>query len=165
MPLEPGLADHSPYLRFQLLCPRPPSSPSFHSLPPTQWSRITFTSTKPRLPISRLFSPITPPSKLALRLPRGIPYLSHLFISNHSSGHGEDRAPPGALSLFLSGPRLHWPASPLHTCLGSHFGPLHLPQPRSRRGRKNEDPRRSPMRSVPGSRVGRRRPLSPQSSS
>lgn len=85
-------------------------------------------------------------------------YLKPLLRARGGSGSSR-------CSLFLSGPRLHRPASPLHTCLGSHFGPLHLPQPRSRRGRKNEDPRRSPMCSVPGSRVGRRRPLRPQRSS
>lgn len=125
---------------------------------------ITFTSTKPPLPISRLFFNYSIKARSAVARGREEGSLTFPISLSQTTPLGTGRILP-VLSLFLSGPRLHWPASPLHTCLGSHFGPLHLPQPRSRRGRKNQDPRRSPMCSVPGSRIGRRRPLRPQSSS
>lgn len=42
----------------------------------------------------------------------GVPYLSHLFISNHSSGHREDS--PGALTFSQWTPASLAPVSPTH---------------------------------------------------
>lgn len=73
------------------------------------------------LPPSPLCQPpgssLITPSKLALRLPGwgwGVPYLSHLFISNHSSGHREDQAPPGALTFSQRTPASLARVSPTH---------------------------------------------------
>lgn len=65
-------------------------------LPPNGVLSLLLPSSPPCQPPG---SSLITPSKLALRLPGGgVPYLSHLFISNHSSGHREDLAPPGALT-------------------------------------------------------------------
>lgn len=68
MPLEPGLGDHFPYLRFQL-CPRPSSTPlSILYLPPNgALSLLLPPSPLCQSPGSSLITP----SKLALRLPKG----------------------------------------------------------------------------------------------
>lgn len=102
LPLEPGLADHFFYLRFQQLRPRPPrASPSILYPPPNGALSLLLPSNP--LCQSPGSSPSIPtPPKLALRFPGGpLPFPSLSQIT--PLGTGRIGLLP-ALALFFSGP-------------------------------------------------------------